>query len=56
MSKILKVDFTKKASRKWDESGNLTDIYRNANEQVTAQNIILKDVLKKIMEEISLYI
>jgi len=56
MSKILKVDFKKKASRKWDESENLTDIYRHANEQVTAENNILKDALKRIMEEINLYI
>lgn len=56
MSKILKVDFSKKASRQWDESGSLADIYRNANEQVTAENNILKQVLREIVEDINSYI
>lgn len=56
MSKILKVDFSKKASRQWDEPGSLADIYRNANERVTAENNVLKQVLKEIVEDINSYI
>ncbi len=56
MSKILKVDFSKKASRKWDERECLADIYRNANERVTAENNALKQVLREIVEDINSYI